>query len=324
MPKRTPIAVLSANLGEHPAVKAWSTLAASHVQPESVHVYRQRHWSAVYRLVHAGPDGTHVMVKRCRQPAAWIERTVYEHIIPYLRVSAPRYYGGVPDGDGWWLFLEDVGNERYVEDDPGHRALAGRWLATMHLSARGVAAAARLPDGGPRRYLGYLQSTRQAIIRNLSNRLLTGDDVEVLEAIVSECDAVEARWSEIEAVCQGVPSTLVHSDFRARNAYVRVHPEGARLFPLDWETAGWGVPVADLTRIDLDAYSLLVRQAWPSFTPNVVRDLAQVGRIFQWLAAINWEGPTLDSDQPAYVRYAMDQLRVYCAEPPAALQLVSG
>jgi len=101
-----------------------------------------------------------------------------------------------------------------------------------------------------------LQSARQAFIRNVCNPLLTRDDLVVLEAIISECDAVEARWSEIEGVCRGMPSTLVHGDFRPRNAFVRLHPEGVRLFPLDWETAGWGVPAADLTRIDLDTCRL--------------------------------------------------------------------
>jgi hypothetical protein len=68
----------------------------------------------------------------------------------------------------------------------------------------------------------------------------------------------------------------------------------------------------------------VVRQCWPNFTPRAIRQLAQVGRIFQWLAAINWKGPTLASDQPAFLRYAMEYLRVYRAEPPGTLELAPG
>jgi hypothetical protein len=309
-----PKAVVEIRTGllEHPAVKAWSSLQPARVAPESIHVLRQgRHTGLdVYRLTGVGPGGSTVIAKRC--PTASIERTVYEEVIPHLPVTVPRYYGSrEADAGSCWLFLEDVGGERYSELDEEHRALASRWLGLMHTSAAGVAAAARLPDGGPGRYLAYLRSTRETIVRNLANRYITAGDRPVREAIVAQLGALESRWSRVEASCEGVPSTLIHGDFRPKNAHIRRDHAGIRLFPLDWETAGWGVPAADLTRVDIAAYRSVVRERWPAVTMPVLRRLARAGRVFQLLAAMGWDSPGLARDDYDFVRHAMACLEVY-------------
>jgi len=193
VPRRMPVEILRANLREHPAVEAWSALRPARVEPESIHVFREGQQSAIYRLERAGAGGGDITAKRCAIRAAAIERAVYEDILPGVPVTAPHYHGAVEAGESCWLFLEDVGGESYSERDEAHYTLAGRWLGAMHTSAAGVAAATRLPDGRPHRYLTYLRSTRETILNNLANPLLTGDDVAVLEAIVSQCDALEAH-----------------------------------------------------------------------------------------------------------------------------------
>jgi len=96
-------------------------------------------------------------------------------------------------------------------------------------------------------------------------------------------------WDDwVAAACAGVPSTLVHGDFRPKNAYLRDDGAGMCLFPIDWEMAGWGVPAADLTRVDLRAYWAVVRERWPDVDLGTVERLALFGQIFRLLAGIGW------------------------------------
>ena len=313
MPKGGPAEVIRNNLPEHPAVRAWRTLEPPRVTPESIHPLRRK--PAVYRLTGVGLGGSAVIAKRPRAADAAVERAVYEEILPHLPVTAPHYYGSTEDeGGACWLFLEDVGEERYSESDEEHRVLAARWLGLMHTSVTLLAGttevAAHLPDGGSGRYLQHLRSARAAIVRNLSNPALTAEDVAGLEDIVCLHDLLEARWARLEEACAGVPSTLVHGDFRPKNAYLRRGPAAMRLFPIDWETAGWGIPAADLTRVDVTAYWEVVRESWAGLDLQAIQRLATVGRIFQVLAAIGWDSPELAYDTPRFLRRPMACLQV--------------
>jgi hypothetical protein len=244
-----------------------------------------------------GPGGAAVIAKRCAATTAALERTIYEDILPHLPVTALRYYGCTQqDGEFCWLFLEDAGRERYSPYRKEHCALAGRWLGLLHTSAARLAPAARLPDRGPGHYLEHLRSARHTILRNLGNPALSGDDLTVLQAIVAQCDLLEARWSQVETCCEGIPSTLVHGDFRPKNVHVRRDHDGSALLPMDWETAGWGVPAPDLARVDLRAYWTVVRECWPTLDLPAIQRLANLGTLFCWLAAVNWESMSLKSD----------------------------
>jgi len=293
MSRRTPIEVLHDDLSKHPAVEAWSTLRPAKVEPQSIHVLRQRRGSSLYRLLGVGFEGSSVIVKRCRKERGAIERTVYAEVLPHLPVTAPRYYGCREEDESCWLFLEDVGAERYLQSSEEHLALAGRWLALLHTSAAEIPAAAsaasRLPDGGPARYLEHLRSARRVLSKNFSHSLLTAEELGVLEGIVSLYDQLEGRWGRAEEACEGVRCTLVHGDFRPKNAYTRGDATGVQLFPIDWEMAGWGPPAADLTRVDLGAYKSVIKDRCPSVDACAIDRLAGVGQVFRFLAAINWE-----------------------------------
>src|SRR5205814_4697301 len=116
----------------------------------------------------------------------------------------------------------------------------------MHTTAERLTTTFHLHDRGPDYYLELLRSARRAILRNLTNPALDTDDIAVLKAIVSQCDSLGAGWHELEKCCESMPTTLVHGDFRRKNVYVRTDQAGTALFPIDWATAGWGVPAADL------------------------------------------------------------------------------
>jgi Phosphotransferase enzyme family len=328
MPKRATIEILRTDLLEHPAVKAWRRLLPGRVEPESIEILGEwKNDSAVYRLEGVGPRGSTVVAKRCRTATALIERTVYEEVLPRLPISAPHYYGVIKEDDNFdWLFLEDVGREQFSPLIEEHRVLVAHWLGLMHTTAAHVAATARLPARGPDHYLEHLRSARRTILRDLTNPALNTDDVAVLKTIVSQCDALESRWNQVEECCESMPSTLVHGDFRRRNVYIRTDQAGTDLFPIDWETAGWGVPAADLApshhrfsgqHVDLTTYWDIVRECWPSLDMSAIQQLVWAGLIFRRLAAISWASLDLWTEQPSI---RVGWMRVYQAELSYAIQ----
>ncbi len=316
-------AVLWGTLAWHPAVQAWSAIAPDASTPDTIHVLRRgRKKAAIYRLVDAAPGGgAHLIAQRAPLSKALIERTVYRDILPRLPVPAPRFYGFLEDGPEFaWLFLEDAGDDRYDPADPAHRALGAGWLGQMHTTATGVATARGLPDAGPVRYRRHLVAGRSTIQTHLTNPALTAAERDTLRAIVSDLDRTEAAWTLIEAECAAFPQTLVHGDFRRKNVYLRDGPQGVELLPIDWETAGWGVPAIDLVRIDLAAYHTVARAIWPDVRFEAVSRLAVVGRILSQLAAIDWVSPQLAYDDPVYMIRPMSWLRDFQTQLGDALR----
>ena len=148
-----------------------------------------------------------------------------------------------------------------------------------------------------------------------------GDELAVLETIIAQCDLLERRWRRVEKCCEGIPSTLVHGDFRPKNARVRIDPAGVTLFALDWEMAGWGVPAADLWQVDIGAYWSVVRECWPMpgtrlRVSRAMERLANVGNLFRWLAAISWDSTRLEYGG---VGKTIAGMRIYQAELSTAL-----
>jgi len=305
-------AVLLGNLGWHAAAEAWSAVCRDAGAPEAIEVLRGGKESATYRLTGAGPRGEAVIAQRCTAARAAIERTIHEHVLPHVPVTAPRYHGFREDRDGFvWLFFEDVGSERASKTDPAQLALAGRWIAQLHVGASNIPAARALPEAGPHRYREHLHAACDTIRPRLANPALAAADLRLLKRLLERLERLEQFWPHIEGACAGIPATLTHGDFRAKNAIVRAGATGLELFPIDWETAGWGIPAVDLTKIDLKAYGSVVRRAWPDARPEVLRRLAAVGRIFLALAAISWVSPQLAYDTPLYLVRPMSWLRVF-------------
>lgn len=319
MPKHMTGNIVQVDPLEHPAVKAWIKLQPGRVGPEGIETLKKEKKSGVYRLEGVGPEGSAVIAKRCRQVTAMIERAIYEEILPRLPLTTLRYYGFVeePGGKSCWLFLEDAGKEAYSPRIEEHRALVARWLGRMHTSAACVAAAARLPDRGPDHYLEHLRLARDTIRRKLAISALGADDLMVLESVASQCDVLESRWSQVERFCEGMPRTLVHGDFVPKNVRVRTDQSGVALLPLDWETAGWGVPAADLVRVDLVAYRSTVRQSWPRLDIRDIRQMANFGRIFRWLAAVSWASESLEYER---IERPMRSMRICEAGMADAIQ----
>jgi thiamine kinase-like enzyme len=294
MPVKIKATVLAVDCAEHPAVTAWAEFSGHKRVPERIDVLRTGHKSTTYRLFGGGPSGTSIIVQRSRAGKAAIERLIYEDILPHLALTAPRFYGLKPESDEHaWMFLEDVGDQRYEESDPIHRRLAGRWAGLLHSTAGYLAAARSLSDTGPQRYLNDLHSAHTTIAASLDDPTLPADDADLLRRINADLEALESDWSAITQACADMPMSLVHGDFRPKNALVRQGPDGLALFPIDWETAGWGVPAADLTRIDLSAYWSVVQASWWRAGLEDVERVAAVGAIFRYISSIFWLVPEL-------------------------------
>src|SRR5262249_35967420 len=86
--------------------------------------------------------------------------------------------------------------------------------------------------------------------QSLGNPALSGDDVDVLNAILSHCEVVTSHWGEVREICRLVPQTLVHGDFSAKNVRSRKGQNGLELLPLGWDDARWGDAAADFSQTD--------------------------------------------------------------------------
>ncbi len=331
MPDQAITEVSQSNLLQHSAVKAWRGLQPGQADPQRIEILNEKKKSAAYRLESVGLGGTAVVAKRCLRVTGLIERTIYEQVLPHLPVASLHYYGfGDEDDNSCWLFLEDVGKERFSPLVEEQRTLAARWLGIVHTSAAHIAAANKLPDGGPRRYLGHLRFARDAILRHRTNPVLRAGDVTGFEDILKQFDFLEKRWNRVERWCEGMSQTLVHGDFRPKNIYVRTDHTGTAFFPLDWETAGWGVPAADLApmrglplanQVDIVAYWSAVRDSWPFLDIPTIERLVNIGRIFRRLAAVSWASTSLGFETNEFLWWAVESMKIYHEELSDAIRM---
>lgn len=300
----------------NPAVRAWSKLRVTRREPTGVETLQNRNASQVYRLAGAGPDGSHVVAKRCPTANALAERTIYERVLRRLPGRSLRFYGLVQERDDefCWVFVEDAAGVPYSPTAAAHGRLAAEWLAALHTLTPADVGALGLPERGPGQYLDCLRVGRERIRRNLANPVLGEDDRAILAGIVEQCGAAEALWPRIQACCDAVSPTFVHADLHAKN--IHVSRDGNALLPFDWESAGWGPPAIDLSLrgLDLHAYWVTVRGTWPELELGLLEQLAVVGRLFQLLAHIEWEAKGLSSPwlhRPMkHMRYYRDELAV--------------
>ena len=286
-----PGAVRRTKLRTHPAVMAWVAVTGRGRAPDSLALLGESVVPPVvtYRLGGVGEGGGAVVARRAPADVILLERTIYERVLPQVPVTAPRYYGSCLDGAAGWLFIEDVGEARCSPAVPDHLALAGRWVATLHVAAARLGGPDGLPESGPPRYLRHLRAARAKIHACLGRWHLASSEIEVLVALLALSDVIESRWAHIEAGCLGAPATLVHGHFRPERAALRIDRDGVpSLLPMHWERAGWGPPSVDLTRIDVAAYWNVVHDDWPGVDLSTVRRLAATGRVLEAIAAADW------------------------------------
>ena len=341
-PSRTATRALSEkrreNLLAHPAVQAWRQLHPDRVVPDRItpakfKPNKPRPNLTVYRLEGVGVDSAAVIAKRCTQGGGQIERTVYERILPHVPLAGPRYYGTVSGAhedhaeDVCWLFIGEIQGEKYDMLRPDHRAAAARWLGILHTEAQSAADQAGLPDGGPSRYRDQMRATRDLIRAQVDNPAFSAEDVAFLDVLVARFNELDEDWDRLARACTGLPPTLIHGDFNAKNLRVQASPHGARIGAFDWEDAGRAVPGIDLAQAvdpscrisaspDLATYWAVVRERWPNCDQTDIERLATCGAVWRALAVITWDGHHLTRP---WADAFLPNLRMYEAELTHAL-----
>jgi hypothetical protein len=322
-----------ASIHGHPALAAWNRAQAPPAALSRLEIWREfakPHPASIYRLEFENGGPSSVFAKRCDAVSCQVERSCYEEVVPRLELSSPTYYGSVDEPDGsCWLFLEDVGRERFSANEAEHRALASRWLGRLHRYGANIEAGRQLPEGGPPRYLQHLRDGRARVRRNLENPGITGDERDFLLTVLATLDRVESRWDAIERACAVLPETVVHSDFRPKNVRIRQEPSGPVLYALDWELAGWGVPVADLAparhslgtlQIDPETYANALVGHGPRLDRRAIRRLSLIGFLFRQLAAIDWESLSLHFEDPLFLSDPISSIRAQHPDFTAGLE----
>jgi Phosphotransferase enzyme family len=306
--------VLEQELDRHPAYLAWRIAVEDGSAPASIETLKlekqksaRRH--TVYRLNWLGRGARSVIAKR--RPAGELADEVRLHgeLLPALPMATLELYGAVEELDGFdWLFLEDAGGTAYSREAPEHQALAVEWLGRLHAGAS--PGASWLPDAGPAYFRSVLDLARDGLRLGLVHTGMSAWDREVLSAILTSVEEVEAAWRRVEDVCARMPRTLVHGDFVPNNVRVRERLGRVELVAFDWETAGVGPPAVDIallrgTQADLRAYLAIVNDVWPDLRADDVEQLARVGDIFRLLHAIYWDGQSFKYEWVGHAMWNM-------------------
>jgi thiamine kinase-like enzyme len=300
---------------DHVAYRSWRSLQPDGSVPQRIEILKRKEKGTVLNLVAAGPGGENVIAKGSCHSKGSVERAIYEEVLPQLALPSPSLYGAVDDGlDGWiWLFLEDIGSQRYSPIDAQHRTLATRWLAAFHVSAANSPLLAKLPPRGAAYHFDYLQSVFKSIPRVREITDMKPKTLKLLDSIRATCGEVEAKWNEVEDLCDRAPHTIVHGDCLAKNVHVREAEGHLAVVPIDWGGAGSGPAATDLGQLGLprfgdslgarehQLYHEQVAAHWPKLDIATIASLANLGRLFWSLKVISravvefethWADPT--------------------------------
>jgi hypothetical protein len=302
--------VLQQELDSHPACRAWHLAVEGGRVPASIEILKlEKQKSAVFRLSVVGHGFRSVIAKRRPERELAAELRLHDEFLPALSLSTLEVYGYVEDLDGFaWLFLEDAGEIRYSRETPEHQALAVEWLARLHAGAS--PGASWLPDTGPAYFRSVLDHARDGLRLGLVHAALSASDREVLSAILTSLEEVEAAWQRVEEVCARLPRTLVHGDFVPKNVRVRERLGRIDLVAFDWETAGIAPPAVDIallrgTQADLRKYLAIVHDVWPDLRADDVEQMAHIGDVFRLLHAIYWAGRSFKYEWVAHAIWDM-------------------
>ena len=331
MAEKEPISILLIETDQHPALLAWRQINGGRYTPSAIEVLQQQKKSEIYRLLEGGPGGEAIIAKRCLSETGKLERLIYEEILPSLPISQLRYYGCLEETESdVWIFLEDAGNQRFSAADDSHRLLAAHWLGALHRSARQTRAAEKLPLRDPAYYLELMRMGRENIVQNMENPALTPEYIDILGSVLTQMETLEANWGKLAKYCQGFPRATVHADFQPKNVRVKQGATGDVLYVLDWEMAGWGIPVIDLVlwcgfpssvEADLRVYLDIAQEFWQNLDMSTLRFAIHVGCVFRRLAAIYWSSLDLPYQ---WVDKPVLSMEIYQKELAQAMMYVYG
>jgi Phosphotransferase enzyme family len=296
---RVPVDVSIGNLAEHPAAVAWNRLTGAGALPSRITQLNQGH-SLVYRLAGMKENPDSLIAKLCARQDAEMTRIICTRLLPLVPKPALAFYGCLEMQAGKaWLFLEDAGHVKCSLEDTGHRRAMSAWLSALHACLADHVEGLSLPETGLSMYLQQLRAGRRKILKSLSLLELQPEDYATLQAVVEWFDHVEDHWDKLQALAADGPRTLAHGDFAPKNVLVRQAAGTLEVFPIDWETAGWGPPAADMGECaDLVTYREEALKYGVSWSAGTIRGWAAVGKILRHIAAFEWASASLIGGWP--------------------------
>jgi hypothetical protein len=313
---------ITTGLYHHPAVLAWRKLGLSGPDPERIVDLKRKR--CVVRLGRVGPGGAGVIAKLCQRDKGRLERAVYLEVLPRLPVSAIEFFGCVDDDDGtsMWLFVEDVGDERYDPDSSRHGMLAGHWFGTMQAHVEPETLPGFFPERGAAYYRDCMQSILDSLSDLRSSRSATRLGHRTLQKITDDCHELALSWSILADLSDSVPVVLAHNDCLPKNVHVRRSDRGLSVAPFDWGGVGWAPAATDLGLLTLphrgppaddrvySTYKTAVDDRWPDLDVDDIQRLASVGQLFWSLKVISRSIPELTSEwrRPEHV---LAKLEIY-------------
>jgi len=300
---------LTDNLQEHRAVRALIRFGLSNNAPSELVVLQKKNSGAVYALIGDDLPGGRVVAKLCENEKARVERAVYETVLPQLSSGAIEYFGHLAENErSVWLFMEDVGGQRYDADNEVHRRLAAHWFGELQIRITRHEMENVFPDRGAAFYRSFLSSiidTIPGILLNVSQPL---GNRKPLERIMSRCEELDSFWETLESFCACVPVGFSHGDCLPKNVHVRESAGGAAIAAFDWGGAGWSPAATDLGQLalprrgppdtlpDLQTYRDVAAAAWPGLDVTTIARLALIGQLFWSLKVISRGLPEFSCD----------------------------
>lgn len=303
----------------HLAVRAWGRLSGGVATPHRVDVLKETKRSSVYRLVLSDPGSPYVIAKRTIRAKGLIEQSIYENVLSRVSLNSVGYHGVVEADDPrfLWLFIEDVGNQRYTPRDENHRRLAAEWLGALHVAVDQEHLTATT-NRGPDFYRQHLQSIT-ANLPQLNSDPLPPGGREVLDAILHLCRMLESQWNSLDDFCRSIPRTVIHGDCLPKNIHIRGTGDQSSVAFFDWGNAGIGLAGTDLglcslphegppnSDPDFGGYLSVVRQRWMTADLDIAQQMALVGQLFWALEVIDKSRPDFEFPSP----YLVENHRLY-------------
>jgi aminoglycoside phosphotransferase (APT) family kinase protein len=152
-----------------------------------------------------------------------------------------------------------------------------------------------IPQVGMDRYLSFLHDALAALTDREQDEDISLTRRMRLQNLLERLDATLVRWPEIEELCSIVPRTLVHGDLRASNVRI-IGPDAAQASVIiDWEWAGWGIPIIDLAErfIDLWGFAAAHGGRWLSCSLEDMKLYREIGLLFRHVFYMDWAASSL-------------------------------
>ncbi len=234
------------------------------------------------------------------------EAAVYQHILRFVPLSAPKFFGAYTDpaSGGTWLVLEYIeGAERVNKSaEPGAMGLAARWMGRFH-----AIAAAQLQAGS----FPFLKTYDEEDYGGWMRRTL--EFAGAWHQRFPWLQRLGGRFDGWASLLLG-QKTITHGEYYPKNILYR----DGRIYPVDWESAAIAAGEIDLAALTETWPAETVeeckreyqRARWPAGAPpDFLRrlDAALVFNMFRWLG-----------DEPEMTRAR--SMRFYFYELRAAAQ----